>query len=164
MGLDFTFSKLQELSEAISKSKYVPLTVKDYLLLKKKPKKFIIIRHDVDVSPEDQMRLAKIERELDISSTYYFRMTKEIFQPNIIKKIAESGHEIGYHYETLSKAKGDYCEAIRLFEQELVALRKIADVSTVCMHGSPLSKWDNRRLWEKYDFHKFQLRRNKLHP
>jgi hypothetical protein len=28
----------------------------------------------------------------------------------------------------------------------------IAPVSTICMHGSPLSPYDNRDLWKKYDF------------
>jgi len=25
------------------------------------------------------------------------------------------------------------------------------------MHGSPISKWDNRLLWEKYDYQKFGI-------
>lgn len=27
----------------------------------------------------------------------------------------------------------------------------------MCMHGSPMSKWDNRKLWEKYDYHKYGI-------
>jgi len=44
------------------------------------------------------------------------------------------GHEIGYHYEVLSKANGDYETAVELFEQELSEFRKITDVKTICMH------------------------------
>ena len=49
-------------------------------------------------------------------------------------------NEVGYHYEVLSKAKGDYEKAVELFEQELKEFRKIVDVKTICMHGSLLSR------------------------
>ena len=26
------------------------------------------------------------------------------------------------------------------------------------MHGSPMSKWDNRKLWEKHDYHKYGIK------
>jgi len=35
----------------------------------------------------------------------------------IIKEIASYGHEIGYHFDDLSIAKGDYNKAIELFSQ-----------------------------------------------
>lgn len=156
--LDFTLTKYQQLCTAIVDSGYLTATVMDYMANSPASgSSVVILRHDVDRKPEKAIDMAVLERKVGISSTYYFRTTGNVFKEEIIRNIANLGHEIGYHYETLSKAKGDYCEAIRLFEEELVALRKIADVSTVCMHGSPLSKWDNRQLWEKYDFHKFQL-------
>ncbi len=34
----------------------------------------------------------------------------------------------------------------------LERLRKLYPVKTICMHGSPLSKYDNRKLWEKHDY------------
>ena len=37
-------------------------------------------------------------------------------------------NEVGYHYEVLSKARGDYEKAIELFENELIEFRKICDV------------------------------------
>ena len=30
-------------------------------------------------------------------------------------------------------------------------------MKTICMHGSPLSKYDNRLLWEKYDYRDFGI-------
>ncbi|MBA7530624.1 hypothetical protein ES705_22833 [subsurface metagenome] len=47
--------------------------------------------------------------------------------------------------------------AIESFQKNLETLRKIAPVKTICMHGSPLSKWDNRNLWEKYDYKAFGI-------
>jgi len=34
----------------------------------------------------------------------------------------------------------------------LDALRKLVPVTTICMHGSPRSKFDNRTMWQKYDY------------
>jgi len=81
----------------------------------------------------------------------------EVFDPEMIKMIRDMGHEIGYHYEVLDKAKGDKEKAIDLFEKELKIFREIVVVKTVCMHGNPLAKWSNRDLWEKYDFRDFEL-------
>jgi hypothetical protein len=155
---DFTLTKYQQLCGAIVNSGYLTTTVRAYIANPPASvSSVVILRHDVDRKPDKAIDMAVLERRLGISSTYYFRTTGNVFKEKAIRKIANLGHEIGYHYETLSRAKGDYCKAIRLFQEELVALRKIVNVSTISMHGSPLSKWDNRWLWEKYDFHKFQL-------
>ena len=33
--------------------------------------------------------------------------------------------------------------------------RAVFPVKTICMHGSPLSKFDNRDLWQFYDYREF---------
>ena len=50
-----------------------------------------------------------------------------------------------------------YSEAFRDFKENLEKLRKLYPVKTICMHGSPLSKWDNRDLWTKYDYRDFGI-------
>jgi hypothetical protein len=47
--------------------------------------------------------------------------------------------------------------AIESFKENLERLRKIVTVETACMHGSPLSKWDNRLLWKYYDYRDFGI-------
>jgi hypothetical protein len=36
-------------------------------------------------------------------------------------------------------------------------MREIAPAVTICMHGSPLSKWDSRLLWQKYNYRDFGI-------
>ena len=48
-------------------------------------------------------------------------------------------------------------KAIKSFERNLEKLRKLYPVKTVCMHGSPLSKWDNRDLWKRYDYRDYGI-------
>jgi hypothetical protein len=52
--------------------------------------------------------------------------------------IAEMGHEVGYHYETLDLCEGDFDEAEALFRRQLKDFREAGiDIQTVCMHGNP---------------------------
>lgn len=39
----------------------------------------------------------------------------------------------------------------------LEKFQKIYPVKTICMHGSPLSKWDNRDLWKKYNYRDYGI-------
>jgi hypothetical protein len=47
--------------------------------------------------------------------------------------------------------------AIESFSENLEKLRKIVPVKTICMHGSPLSRWDSRLLWKYYDYRDFGI-------
>ena len=111
--------------------------------------KLVILRHDVEQRYESALRFAKIQNQLGIKGTYFFRILPKCFKPEIVKQIAELGHEIGYHYDDLAQCKGDYEKAIIRFEKNLNTLREIAPVETICMDGSPLSKFDNKDLWNK---------------
>lgn len=156
---DFTLNKYKELCLALLDAGYVPYTVLSYLESGDKDESIeniVIIRHDVDRKPLHALKMAELENSLGIRATYYFRYPYT-FRPEIIKKIQSLGHEVGYHYEVLSKAKGDRKKAIELFKKELDEFRKIADVKTICMHGSPLSRYDNRDLWKYYNFRDFGI-------
>jgi hypothetical protein len=115
----------------------------------------ILLRHDIDRKPRNALQIAQLENEYRMSSTYYFRMVKGVFQPDIIRQISELGHEIGYHYEDLSLAGGDCDKAKEFFSIHLEQLRAIAKVETIAMHGRPFSVYDNRELWKKFRFADF---------
>jgi len=153
---DFTTKVYKELLITLLSSGYTFQTFHFFLESPEK-KKVIILRHDVDRRPENTHKMAQIEHMLDIKSSYYFRIVKESRNLEIIKKIANFGHEIGYHYEDLSLAKGDYEKAFESFQKNLEYFRQFYPVKTICMHGSPLSKWDNRLLWERYDYRDFGI-------
>ena len=157
MGFDFTLEIYHELCSALRTNHYVCLTFSDYLQDNNKIKnKIAILRHDVDRKPSNALRMAELENKLGIRSTYYFRYPYT-FNVDIIEKIIDLGHEIGYHYEVLSKTNGDCEKAKDLFKEELSKFREIYFVKTICMHGSPLSKYDNRSLWKAYDFKSFGI-------
>ena len=153
--MDFTLDKYVSLLKVIQFHDIPVYSVKQWI---ENPRaKGIFIRHDVDRLPGNALKMAKLENQYDISSTYYFRITQASFKPDIIKQIAGLGHEIGYHYEDLSLAKGEYKEAIRLFDKHLKTIRQIVPVKTIAMHGRPLSKVNNLDLWKHDDFNRFDL-------
>jgi hypothetical protein len=91
--------------------------------------------------------MARLEAARDVASTYYVRTVEETFHPALIRRIAALGHEVGYHYEDMDRADGDVAAARRSFAQHLARMRDVTDVDTVCMHGNPLTAYDNRDMW-----------------
>jgi len=88
---------------------------------------------------------------------YYFRDTDGSWDESIVKEISLLGHEIGYHYETMDTSNGNINKAYEEFKSILEKFRKIVSIKTICMHGSPRSPFDNRAIWEKYDYKKLDL-------
>jgi hypothetical protein len=152
---DFTMAKYGDLCRVLLGAGYTPVTVYQYLTAPP-PGRTVVLRHDVDRKPGNALKMAELEQTLGIRSTYYFRYPAT-FVPGVIGRVLALGHEVGYHYEVLAKAKGDYEKAIGLFTRELAEFREICDVRTICMHGSPLSHHDNRDLWKTYDFEDYGI-------
>lgn len=120
-------------------------------------KRVILLRHDIDRSPSQAMPLARIEASLGIFGTYYFRCKPWVFNPKVMKDIRGLGHEIGYHYECLTDAHGDFPRARDIMKRNLARFRETTDVQTAAMHSRPLSKWDNRLIFDKYELGEFAL-------
>ncbi len=156
MELDYTLKKLERLYSVILEQGYRATTFNDYLT-EKPEAKTVILRHDVDRRVKNSFKIAQLEDKMGIKASFYFRYIEGIFDEKVITDISGMGHEIGYHYETLSKSGGDVEEGMRLFRKELNHFRSLADVRTVCMHGSPLSRWDSRTLWETFDYHELGI-------
>jgi hypothetical protein len=156
---DFTLPKYAELLKALKENGYSTLIPYEPASGPGEDKKSrtVILRHDIDKRSGLEVRFAELEAGSGFRAIYYFRKTKNGFQAETIKKVLSLTHEIGYHYESLAKEKGNYLKALELFSRELNELRAIAPVRTICMHGSPLKKWDNKKLWERYDYHDFGL-------
>ena len=148
--MDFTVHKYKSLLLSMKNAGYEFQTYNDFIIQPKN--KVIILRHDVDLKPENSLCFAEIQAELGIKGVYYFRAVKESWDDTIIKKISSLGHEIGYHYENITTTNGNLNLAFKDFTKNLELLRKLAPVSTICMHGSPLSKYDNKDLWKTNDY------------
>jgi len=154
---DFSLDIYRALLETLQTKGYQLIGYADYLKSRVKPgitdgQKLVILRHDVDAKPENSLKTAQIEHALGAKATYYFRVGKESNNPQVIKTIAQLGHEIGYHYEDMSLCGGDVEKAWSHFQTWLDYFRQYYAVETICMHGAPTSKYDGKDLWKKYDY------------
>ncbi len=171
--MDFTIKQYTQLLKALQLQGFFFQTFEEFLtnpMEVEVKEKIIVLRHDVDLLPENSLQFAKIQAEFNIKGSYYFRAVQESWDEEIIEEIASLGHEIGYHYEDIdlaistiknksSKFKEEdlYDFAIDVFQENLNKLRKLYPVKTICMHGSPRSKFDNKDIWEKYDYNDFGI-------
>jgi len=110
-----------------------------------------------DLLPQNALQIAKNENKLGIIASYYFRAVPESWYESIIKEISALGHEIAYHYENMDTCRGDLDKAWDDFRYHLEKLRRLTDVKTICMHGSPRSEFDNKEIWKKYDYKSLEI-------
>lgn len=147
---DFTLKKYKLLVSGLKDAGYSFQTFEEFIQAPKE--KVVILRHDVDLKAINSLRTAEIENQLGAKASYYFRVIPQSNQPEIIKQIVNLGHEIGYHYEDMDLFKGDVGKSYEHFQKQLAYFRTYFPVQTICMHGSPASKIDNRAIWEKYNY------------
>lgn len=97
---DFTTEMYRKsLVEAKSCWRFIPFTAFD------SPGKTILWRHDVDISVHRAHRLAEIEAEEGVRSTYFFLLHSEFYNllsPDVLGKaraIVSMGHYLGLHFD-----------------------------------------------------------------
>jgi hypothetical protein len=155
---DFDLQMYRRLCEALVAAGYQAWSIARYLEAGREdsicelPRYLVLLRHDIDRRPGTAVRMATLEHELGLEATYYARVVPGVFRPSVLSRLAALGHEVGFHYETLSKCGGDFERAIDLFRKDLSRLRQVSDVRTISMHGRPLSPHNNRDLWQKADY------------
>jgi len=105
----------------------------------------LLLRHDVDQSPQSALRMAAIEAELGVLSTWYFRWRTA--DPKVVGAIHDAGHAVGLHYETLTRevlkrgltaadAPPLIPAARELLHRELVAFQeRHGPAQSACPHG-----------------------------
>ncbi len=107
----------------------------------------VILRHDVDSSLIAALKMAKIENELDVQSTYFILFHSEFFNifdvesSKIIHEILDLGHQIGLHYNEnfISTNNLDPTETI-LQEINLLNHHYGTNVNTVSCHDTTANK------------------------
>mgnify|MGYP003305982710 CR=1 FL=1 len=154
--MDFTIIKYRELVSALKDAGYEFVTYAEYAE-GYRADKLVVMRHDVDRQVERARRLAEVESEMRVRASYYFREKFIDDDSDEIRYIESLGHEVGYHYEDLVMEKGDVDKAYAMFVRNIEKMRQVADVRTITMHGSPMSRFDSKDMWRVYDYKKLGL-------
>lgn len=110
----------------------------------------VLLRHDVDWSVPKALKLAEIESDLGISSTFHFLFTSPVYNPftgpneRRIRRIMELGHEIGLHFDPHRywDSEPPTEEVERTVEQERMVLERVfgTDVPVVSFHNP--GRWE----------------------
>ena len=70
--------------------------------------KRVILRHDIDYSMEQAVKLAKVEQEMGVSSTYFVLLRTDFYNPaskrtlDMVRQIHDMGHEVGLHFDEVA--------------------------------------------------------------
>jgi hypothetical protein len=81
----------------------INLPIIDFSDVKKNTEKFCVLRHDIEFSIDRAYKLAKIENELGVVSTYTVQVRNNTYNAlsekniDLIKEIKNLGHHIGLH-------------------------------------------------------------------
>lgn len=81
------------------------LKVLTFSELSSEDESFLVIRHDIDASVRDALKMARLEQGLGIRSTYFVLFSNRFYNVlerenlSMLRQISEQGHEIGLHYD-----------------------------------------------------------------
>ena len=103
----FSYNEFKNLINMVQQN----LPIVDYKDVKDNTKKFCVLRHDIEFSIDRAYKLAKIENELGVESTYTVQVRNNTYNAlsekniNLISKIRDLGHHIGLHQNPPSSMK-----------------------------------------------------------
>jgi peptidoglycan/xylan/chitin deacetylase (PgdA/CDA1 family) len=170
--LQFTFDFLKDEYRQILKHDYKVLTCREFAECKIHgfSSRVLVNRVDIDFSVKKAEKLVDIFNDLGIRATFFIRLHAPEYNPfafenyRIIKKIVDTGHEIGYHSEVVDAAKIWSEEPEEVLIRDIDVLNKMfkTRVVGVASHGgitgfNNLDFWKGRRasdyglLYEAYD-------------
>lgn len=116
----------------------------------------VLLRHDVDLSPESAVRMARIESEFNVQATYFVRVGSSLYNPferrqrGRLEEIHALGHDIGLHFSTHEYWDDEPAEIeleTEIQEEQFVLDSVVPELSrTVSFHVPP--KWTLHRAFD----------------
>ncbi len=162
--MKYTYLAYKNLMSSLRAHGYAPIRFCDVSEDVTRP---AIIRHDVDVDLQEALKMAEIENEVGIKSTYFVLITSEYYNlltgKNIesAKNILGLGHEIGLHFDITAYDKDVSVKKIRgMIKREICLLEKALDikVKSLSWHiprrdflGVHLDFLEDMGVWNAYD-------------
>lgn len=134
--MDFTYESYKSLIGSLRENHYDICDYFHYMDVDRPA----ILRHDIDNDIGKALKMAEIEYELGVSSTYYVLLSSDFYnvcsKKNVDKlhEIQRLGHTIGLHYDEVRYGEG--ADVPGTIEQEIRILEAIlgTSVRSVSMH------------------------------
>lgn len=99
--MEFTYNSYGKLIRLLQDKGYLIVNYNNHII----SERCAILRHDVDNSLEKACKMAEIEKELNVSSTYFIMLSNSFYNvfskkgTQSLRHILECGHEIGLHFD-----------------------------------------------------------------
>jgi len=116
-------------------------------------KKHVIWRHDIDFSPHRAYRLAQIEKDVGVKSTYCILLHCEFYNAlertctEIFKKIIDLGHDIGLHFDpsfyNLKYGENNTLDNFLHFERGILENVLHTQIHMFSFHNPEVGDWLN---------------------
>lgn len=135
----FTYDGYRHLIKLLKKHRY---EFSSYFSDQKTSTKCVVFRHDIDNDIEKAIRLAEIEHEEKVFSTFFVLLTSDFYNvfssrnATFLRTILSLGHEIGLHFDEV-RYPGLSIDELRgkiIFEANLLSDAIGREVKVVSMH------------------------------
>ena len=134
--MQFTYKAYRDLITLLRDYNY---TICDYHNYQQADKS-VIIRHDIDLQIEKAVKMAEIEHDMNVSSTYFVLVSSNFYNifskrnEDYLRRICDLGHAVGLHFDEVKyDEKSDLVQAM---EQEAALLAQCLgrEVRSLSMH------------------------------
>jgi len=144
MNCNFTLKHYEEICNIIANSQYKVCFLNNY---SSDFRNVLILRHDVDLSLEQSIKIATIENKYNIKSTFFLWLRSPFYNifekkyTDIICEIISLGHQIGLHFDESSYKIENEIDLNNYVDKEVNIINDFLnlDIHAVSMHRP--SKW-----------------------
>lgn len=135
--MEFTYKAYRDLLALLREHGYTFSSYHNYFDYDKS----VILRHDIDMNIDKALRMAQIEAEMSVASTYFVLVTSNFYNvfskenQDMLRELHEMGHEVGLHFDE-AKYDGRGIDMVQAMEQETELLTQCmgCPVRSISMH------------------------------
>jgi len=144
MNCNFTLKHYEEICNIIAKSQYKICFFNNYL---SDYRNILILRHDIDQSLEQSIKIAKIENKYNIKSTFFLWLRSPFYNifekkySDIIYEIITLDHQIGLHFDESAYKIENETDLNNCIEKETNLIRHYFNINIYAVSMHRPSKW-----------------------
>lgn len=166
MNCDFTYDHYRLMLEKALSAGYSFVSFDDEF---HDGERYILLRHDIDISLDAALSLAQIEAEFDVKATYFIRTGSTFYNPlnkfghPQLREILDLGHILGLHFdpESYSNASLSVADGIRI-EANLLEEFFNSPVRAISQHrpfslGEVKNEADKNPLFDYFAYNKLYV-------
>lgn len=137
--MEFTYTAYRELLDFLRQGGYAFTDYHDY----QSYPRCVILRHDIDNSLPQALRLAEIKAEEGVKSTWFVLLRTDFYNPasaasqRILRRLGELGHEIGLHFDEMAYASESGIGSYASSSTEELIVREAGILADIC--GCPIT-------------------------